>query len=155
MPKFEELDSRVTLAQQMQMSEGPIVLINIFNIDPADEEALIKAWSHDADFMKTQLGYISTQLHKGIGGSTTYINYAIWESVEAFRNAFTNPEFQRRIGDYPESAVASPHLFKINSPNCASRAARFESSKRQEADHAFSTTQSSAQTNVERKKYPS
>ncbi len=112
MPKFEELDSRVTLAQQMQMSEGPIVLINIFNIDPADEEALIKAWSHDADFMKTQLGYISTQLHKGIGGSTTYINYAIWESVEAFRNAFTNPEFQRRICDYPESAVASPHLFK-------------------------------------------
>ena len=59
--------------------------------------------------MKTQPGYISTQLHKDIGGSTTYINYAIWESV---RNAFINPEFQRRIAGYPESAVASPHLFK-------------------------------------------
>src|SRR5262245_12815872 len=81
-------------------------------VDPRDEEALIKAWSHDADFMKTQPGYISTQLHKGIGGSGAYINYAIWESVEAFRNAFTNPEFQRRIGDYSESVVASPHLFK-------------------------------------------
>jgi heme-degrading monooxygenase HmoA len=112
MPKFEELDPKVTLAQQMQTSGGPIVLINLFRIDPADEDALIKAWSHDADFMKAQPGYISTQLHKGIGGSTTYINYAIWESVEAFRNAFTNPEFQSRIGDYPESAVASPHLFK-------------------------------------------
>jgi len=112
MPKFKELDSRVTLAEQMQMTGGPIVLINIFTVDPADEAALIKAWSHDADFMKSQPGYISTQLHKGIGRSSTYINYAIWESVEAFRSAFTNPEFQRRIGDYPESAVASPHLFK-------------------------------------------
>jgi heme-degrading monooxygenase HmoA len=112
MPKFKELDSNVTLAEQMQISAGPIVLINVFTIDPADEDALIKSWSQDADFMKTQPGYISTQLHKGIGGSTTYINYAIWESVETFRNAFTNPEFQRRIGLYPESAVASPHLFK-------------------------------------------
>ena len=112
MLKFKELDSKITLAEQMQMGGGPIVLINVFTIDPADEAALIEAWSHDADFMKTQPGYISTQLHKGIGGSGTYINYAIWESVEAFRNAFTNPEFHRRIGDYPESAVASPHLFK-------------------------------------------
>jgi heme-degrading monooxygenase HmoA len=94
MPKFKELDSKVTLAEQMQMSGGPIVLINVFTIDPGDEEALINAWSHDADFMKTQPGYISTQLHRGIGGSTTYINYAIWESVEAFRNAFTNPSQQ-------------------------------------------------------------
>ena len=112
MPQFKELDQAVTLNDQMQTSEGPIVLINLFTINPADEEALIKAWSHDADFMKAQPGYISTQLHKGIGGSATYVNYAIWESVEAFREAFTNPEFQRRIADYPESAVASPHLFK-------------------------------------------
>jgi heme-degrading monooxygenase HmoA len=73
---------------------------------------LVKAWAHDADFMKEQPGYISTQLHKGIAGSSTYINYAIWQDVECFRNAFTNPEFQRRIAEYPASAVAKPHLFK-------------------------------------------
>jgi hypothetical protein len=50
MPKFKELDSKVTLAEQMQLSGGPIVLINVFTIDPTDEEALINAWSHDADF---------------------------------------------------------------------------------------------------------
>ncbi len=67
---------------------------------------------YDAQFMKAQPGYISTQLHKGIAGSSTYINYAIWENVESFRNAFSNPEFQSRIAEYPESAVAAPHLFK-------------------------------------------
>lgn len=112
MPQFIELDKVVTLAEQMQSEAGNVVLINVFTVEPNDEEALIKAWSHDADFMKSQPGYISTQLHKGIGGSSTLINYAVWESVEAFRNAFTNPEFQKRIGQYPESAVASPHLFK-------------------------------------------
>ena len=109
---FKELDDVVTLADQMKSDEGPIVLINVFTIAPEDEEALLKAWAHDADFMKEQAGYISTQLHKGLAGSSTLINYAIWQDVESFRNAFTHPEFQRRIADYPASAVASPHLFK-------------------------------------------
>ncbi len=112
MAHFEELDKVVTLANQMETEEDNIVLVNVFTVDKSEEEALVKAWSHDADFIKAQPGYISTQLHKGIGGSSTFINYAVWENVESFRNAFTNPEFQRRIADYPESAVASPHLFK-------------------------------------------
>ncbi len=112
MSGFENLDAVVTLADQMQSNEGPIVLINLFTVDAADEDALLKAWAYDADFMKAQPGYISTQLHKGIAGSSTFINYAVWQDVECFRNAFTHPEFQRRIADYPASAVAKPHLFK-------------------------------------------
>jgi heme-degrading monooxygenase HmoA len=112
MSGFENLDAIVSLADQMKSEEGPVVLINLFTVDAEDEAALLKAWAHDADFMKQQPGYISTQMHKGIAGSSTYVNYAIWQSVENFRNAFTHPEFQRRIADYPKSAVAKPHLFK-------------------------------------------
>ena len=113
MPRFKELNDTVGLADQMQSNEdGSVVLINVFTVDPADEDALLAAWTHDADFMRAQPGYISTQLHKAIGGSGTFVNYAVWESVESFRAAFTNPEFQNRIADYPESAVAAPHLFK-------------------------------------------
>jgi heme-degrading monooxygenase HmoA len=112
MSGFKELDAIVTLADQMQAEEGPIVLVNLFTVDPADEAALLKAWAHDADFMKAQQGYISTQLHKGIAGSSTFVNYATWQDVKSFRNAFLHPEFQSRIADYPKSAIASPHLFK-------------------------------------------
>lgn len=113
MPAFKELNDNISLGDQMQSTEqGPIVLINVFTVDPADEDALLAAWAHDANFMKAQPGYISTQLHQGIGGSSTFINYAVWESVESFRNAFSDREFQSRIADYPASAVASPHLFK-------------------------------------------
>lgn len=41
-----------------------------------------------------------------------FLNYAVWESVEHFRRAFSQPEFQSKLVDYPSSAVASPHLFQ-------------------------------------------
>ena len=112
MTKFIELDVAVSLAEQLQASEGPVVLVNLFTVDASDEEALMLAWSHDADFMKAQPGYISTQMHRGIAGSSTFMNYAVWQDVASFRAAFTDPEFMRRIADYPASAVARPHLFK-------------------------------------------
>lgn len=113
MPRFKELSESVSLAQQFKSTEqGPVVLINVFTIDPSETEALIAAWKHDADFMKLQPGYISTQLHQGIGGSPTFVNYAIWEDLASFRTAFSQPEFQSRIAQYPSTAVASPHLFK-------------------------------------------
>ena len=57
MANFKELDATITLADQMQAEEGPIVLINVFTVDPADEDHLVKAWAHDADFMKAQPGH--------------------------------------------------------------------------------------------------
>jgi hypothetical protein len=41
-----------------------------------------------------------------------FLNYAVWESVEAFRTAFGRPEFRSRLAQYPDSVVASPHLFE-------------------------------------------
>jgi heme-degrading monooxygenase HmoA len=68
--------------------------------------------------MKRQPGFISTQLHRGIAGSTTFMNYAVWESVGHFRAAFNNPDFQKALEHYPPSAVASPHLFtRVAVPN--------------------------------------
>lgn len=62
--------------------------------------------------MKRQPGFIWAQLHRGIGNSTTFMNYAVWESVAAFKTAFENPEFRRHITDYPPSAVSRPNLFR-------------------------------------------
>jgi hypothetical protein len=40
------------------------------------------------------------------------VNYAVWESMEQFRAAFSRPELQEHLKAYPPSAVASPHLFQ-------------------------------------------
>jgi heme-degrading monooxygenase HmoA len=62
--------------------------------------------------MKRQPGFISAQLHRGIGGSRVFVNYAVWESTGHFKRAFRNLEFQSKLGDSPPSTVASPHLFR-------------------------------------------
>ena len=110
--KFHEMDSIVTFRDQMASDAGPVVLINKFCVDPSDADALLAAWEADAAVMKRQPGFITTQLHRGIEGSGTFVNYAVWESAAAFRRAFEQPEFQAGLGQYPESAVAEPHLFQ-------------------------------------------
>jgi heme-degrading monooxygenase HmoA len=116
--QFAEMDANVSLMQQMETDVSPVVLINRFTVAPEDVEQLLSAWAADAAFLKTQPGYISTQLHRGIGGSGCFVNVAVWESVAHFKRAFTQPEFQASLRAYPPSAVASPHLFsKVTVPN--------------------------------------
>ena len=112
------LDERVPIQQQLGAEVSPAILINVFTVASEDVDGLLAAWAHDANWMKKQPGYISTQLHRGIGGSCTFLNYAVWESVAHFRAAFTNPEFRATLAAYPSSVVASPHLFeKMAVPN--------------------------------------
>jgi heme-degrading monooxygenase HmoA len=112
MVKFAEMDDEVTLFAQLEDTGGPVVLINKFNVDPGEADQLIQAWAADAAVMQRMPGYISTQLHRGIGGSCVFLNYAVWESTRHFKQAFNNPDFQSQLAHYPSSAVASPHLFR-------------------------------------------
>jgi len=112
MVAFEEMDKHVTIFAQLEVDTAPVILINTFTVAPQEVEQLLAAWTADADWMRHQPGYISSQLHRGVGGSCVFLNYAVWESMEDFKRAFTHPEFRARLNHYPESAVASPHLFK-------------------------------------------
>ena len=107
-----EMDDRVGLADQLAGEVGPVILINTFRVAPEDVDQLLDAWAADAAYLKTKPGFIATQLHRGIAGSSVFLNHAVWESVEAFRNAFADPHFQATFARYPDSTVASPHLFQ-------------------------------------------
>jgi heme-degrading monooxygenase HmoA len=98
---FSEMDKHVTIYDQLKAGGGPVILINLFTVDPSEADQLLAAWAHDAAYMKQQPGFISTQLHCGIAGSGAFLNYAVWEGVEHIRRAFENPEFQIKLGHYP------------------------------------------------------
>jgi heme-degrading monooxygenase HmoA len=118
MLQLKPLDENVPIFRQLGSELSPVVLVNIFNVAEADVPALMKAWEDDANWMKRQPGYISTQLHRGIAGSTVFMNYALWESVAHFGAAFNHAEFKSALAHYPSSAVASPHLFtRLTVPN--------------------------------------
>jgi heme-degrading monooxygenase HmoA len=113
MPKMENVDPAVSIMQQLSGNErGPVVLLNTFTVAQEDVAALLENWERDAKIMKRQPGLISAQLHRGTGGSTVFVNYAVWESLEHFRAAFRNPEFQAALSEYPRSTVAKPVLLQ-------------------------------------------
>lgn len=112
MLQIKPLDATFPIANQLGEEQAPAILVNVFEVDAQDEAALLQAWEADANWMKQQPGYISTQLHRAIGASRLYLNYAVWESVAHFRAAFTHPDFASALAHYPSSAVAAPHLFR-------------------------------------------
>jgi hypothetical protein len=69
MLSLRPLDERVPIQQQLGAEASPAILINVFTVAPEDVDGLLAAWEHDANWMKKQPGYISTQLHRGIAGS--------------------------------------------------------------------------------------
>ena len=120
MAKFVEMDERVKFKEQIEEKgiDGQVILINKFNVEPDKTEQFVKDWGEDAINFKKQSGFISAQLHKGIGKSSVFINYAIWESLEHYKEAINKLLFSSETHTSPllkyddSSLVMSPHLFK-------------------------------------------
>lgn len=108
MVKFVEMDEKVTISSQMDENISPIILINTYNVNPDDVDQFLKTWTSRAEIIKKQPGFISAQLHQGISGSSTFINYMVWESSALFKRAFNSIPYP----DYPAGTVESAHLFK-------------------------------------------
>lgn len=109
---LQELDSSTPLHAQLQEKTGPVVVVNTFIAPEGEVDAVLAAWELDAKYMKSQPGFVSAQLHRGIGSSRALVNVATWESTEALRDALTAPEFQATLERYPAGTVASPHIFR-------------------------------------------
>jgi quinol monooxygenase YgiN len=110
--KLVEMDEQVTITKQMSEEAGPIMQINKFNVNPDEVDKFLEGFSATAEVLKRKPGYISAQLHRGIAGSSVFLNYEVWESVDHFRQAVSSPDFQSSIEGLPPSTVMSPHLFK-------------------------------------------
>lgn len=111
MLNLRPLDPAFAIEHQLRVTASPVVLLNLFTVAEADVPALMAAWEKDANWMKQQPGFLSTQLHRAVGDSFMFMNYALWESVARFSAAFTHPDFVSALAAYPSSAVAQPHLF--------------------------------------------
>ena len=113
MAKFVEMDEKVTLSEQMEENvEGAVILINKFNVKSEEVDQFLRSWADDATYFKQQPGFISTQLHRGIGRSSVFVNYAVWESTAQLKKAVNNTDLQTRLSKYPANTVISPHIFK-------------------------------------------
>jgi heme-degrading monooxygenase HmoA len=111
MTTLTPMDPHVDFFAQLELDAGPITVINRFTVDPADIPQFLAAWQVHAAYMKRCAGYISTQLHRGIGSSATFVNVAVWESTAQLRTAVAAPGFKATTVNYPDSVESSPHVF--------------------------------------------
>ncbi len=112
MISLNELDPTATYASQLQEDTGSVVLINTFVAPEGRVDDVAAAWAEDAAYFRAQPGYISAQLHRGIGNSRVLVNIAVWEGTAHLRAAFFNPEFQCHMERYPDGTVATPHVLR-------------------------------------------
>jgi quinol monooxygenase YgiN len=102
MVKVVEMDEKVTLNTQLEEDGGgAVILLNKFTVNIEDVDQFLKVFAATTQVLKQQPRFISAQLHRGIASSCTFINYAVWESVEHFKRAFNSPEFRSSVADLP------------------------------------------------------
>ncbi len=112
MTKVIEMDEKVNFGAQLQQDVGAVVLIITFTVNPEDEEKFVKTWTSAAEISKKTSGVISAQLYRGIAGSRIFVSYHVFESTEAIRQQYKNPDFPSKLSEYPASIVTSSHVFK-------------------------------------------
>ena len=112
MTKVIEMDEKVNFGTQLQQDVGAVVLLITFTVNPEDEEKFVKTWTSAAEISKKTSGVISEQLYRGIAGSRIFVSYHVFESTEAIRQQYKNPDFPSKLSEYPASIVTSSHVFK-------------------------------------------
>jgi heme-degrading monooxygenase HmoA len=112
MVRITEMNDKVTLSTQLEEDIGPVILMNMFNVGPDEIDEFLKVFAATTEMFKQQPGFVSAQLHRGIAGSSTFINYVIWESATHFKQAFNRPEFKLNMKSVLNNTTMSPHLFK-------------------------------------------
>jgi heme-degrading monooxygenase HmoA len=106
------LDDRVTFTQQLDQNIGPVVLMSTFRVPPDQVDNFLQGFRKQFAIMRKQPGLISAQLHRGIAGSSLFMNYIVWETVDAFKRGYELPEFQAQLKEYPPGTVVSATFFQ-------------------------------------------
>jgi heme-degrading monooxygenase HmoA len=111
-PKIVNLDDRVTFKQQLEHNSGPVVLMSTFLVPPDQVDSFLEGFKKQFAIIRKQPGLISAQLHRGVAGSSLFMNYIVWESIDAFRQGYELPEFQAQLKQYPAGTVVSASFFQ-------------------------------------------
>jgi heme-degrading monooxygenase HmoA len=79
---------------------------------PDQVDNFLKGFKKQFAIMRRQPGLISAQLHRGIAGSSLFMNYIVWETVDDFERGYELPEFQAQLKQYPPGTVVSASFFR-------------------------------------------
>ncbi len=90
-----------------------VTLVNVFEVEPADQQRLIGLLVRATEaVMRTLPGYISANIHRSFDG-TRVVNYAQWQSREAFEQMLENVAARSHMDAARQIATVGPRLFEV------------------------------------------
>ncbi|MGE2712579.1 antibiotic biosynthesis monooxygenase family protein [Mycolicibacterium litorale] len=89
-------------------------LINVFTVEPQNATALIDLLNQATEeVMRFQDGFRSANIHLSTD-RTRVVNYAQWDSAEAYRRMLADPVAREHMASAAELAVGfDPHLYTV------------------------------------------
>jgi len=90
-------------------------LINVFTVEPARQRELVDVLvTATEEVMRHRPGFVAANIHAGAEG-TRVVNYAQWESADAFRAMLTDPACQEHMRAALAISTADPQLYTVES----------------------------------------
>lgn len=87
----------------------------MFTVEPQDQQRLVDLLVEATESTINRMpGFVSANIHKSVDG-TKVVNYAQWESREAFEDMLQNPEAAPHMKEAAELAMSfEPHLYEVS-----------------------------------------
>jgi heme oxygenase (mycobilin-producing) len=97
----------------MDDTTGAVVLIHLFEVPAAADEAFVAGWERARDFLRDQDGYLATELHRSLAADADFrfVNLGRYQSPQAFQAAVRHADFQRAAAAIPYRA--HPSLYEV------------------------------------------
>jgi heme-degrading monooxygenase HmoA len=92
---------------------GVVTLINVFTVAPENQQKLVDMLIEATQrTMGHMPGFVSANIHRS-GDGMRVVNYAQWESKEAFETMAKDPRAQKHMAPVSEIATADFHLYEV------------------------------------------
>ncbi len=90
-----------------------VTLVNVFTVEPKDQLRLVEHWQQATEEVIRHLpGFISANVHRSLDG-TKVINYAQWESEDAFDAMRHNPEAAAHLRALGQIGTPAPVVCEV------------------------------------------
>ncbi|MBX9709103.1 MAG: antibiotic biosynthesis monooxygenase [Caulobacteraceae bacterium] len=95
----------------MDADDAPVVLINVFKVQPEKQDELIELLAALTRAQVGLPGFVSATLHRGLNGKTV-ANHAVWRSVEDWKAMTRNEAVAAAMVPIMAIATFEPNLYE-------------------------------------------
>lgn len=112
-PAAGEREERPVVESVIRAGDPVVALINVFTVEPENQQRLVDAWQRGTDdLMRPLPGFVSANIHRSLDG-TKVVNYAQWESAEAFATSLRDPRVRGYFQELAEIGTPAPVLCEL------------------------------------------